>query len=127
MAHLGASNVGFALASQLVAGWESYVAAWKKPAELLNPRAVCAFWRAYADGLNPGLSALRKLAIKDFSRPISSACCERIFSYLTHMDTSDRQTMSKELLTRLLFSARELAPSAGNGGGGEGRGCGTAP
>jgi hypothetical protein len=103
LAHLGASQVHFLIATPLIAGWRSYVAAWKKPAEPLNPRAVCAFWRAYASGPNASLSALGRLAIKEFSRPISSACCERIFSYLTHMDTSDRQTMSKELLTRLLF------------------------
>ena len=37
------------------------------------------------------------------SRPTSSACCERIFSYLEHMDSSDRSNMSKDLLRDLLF------------------------
>ena len=41
--------------------------------------------------------------MRSFSRPVSSACCERIFSYLEHMDASDRQTTGKATLQRLLF------------------------
>ena len=76
---------------------------WAKPAEVLKPRAVCAFWQSFIDGDNLSLRALGKLALKEFSRPISSACCERIFSYLTHMDVSDRATMKKETMGMLLF------------------------
>lgn len=76
---------------------------WKKPASALSPTAVCAFWRAHVNGAHASLRALGKLALKEFSRPISSACCERIFSYLTHMDANDRQTMGKDLLAMLLF------------------------
>ena len=69
----------------------------------LEPRQVFAFWKDYASGPNDALAALGRVALMRFSRPISSACCERIFSYLTHMDASDRQTMGKETLARLLF------------------------
>ena len=79
------------------------MASWEKPAAQLSPAAVCKYWRAHAAGANASLSELGKQAIKEFSRPISSACCERIFSYLTHMDSSDRQTMGKDLLATLLF------------------------
>ena len=41
--------------------------------------------------------------MQSFSRPISSACCERIFSYLEKMDDSDKRNMKKETLRRLLF------------------------
>jgi hypothetical protein len=101
--HLGCIEPDFALAAQLVAGWKSYVRTWQKPAEQLSPASVCAFWRAHISGSNASLAVLGRLAIKEFSRPISSACCERIFSYLTHMDSNDRQTMGKELLAMLLF------------------------
>ena len=42
-------------------------------------------------------------AMKQLSRPMSAACVERVFSYLSHMDASDRRTMKKETLKRLLF------------------------
>jgi hypothetical protein len=103
LAHLGAYKADFHVAAQLVAGWQSYVKTWKKPAAPLPPSAVCAFWRVHAGGADGSLRELGKLAIREFCRPISSACCERIFSYLTHMDASDRQTMGKDLLATLLF------------------------
>lgn len=124
LAYLGATKAGYQTAAQLIGGWRSYVASWEKPAAQLSPAAVCKFWRTHADGANASLSELGKLAIKEFSRPISSACCERIFSYLTHMDSSDRQTMGKDLLATLAFPARQLAPGAHHGGGGEARKCG---
>jgi hypothetical protein len=103
LAYLGATAASYQTAAQLIGGWRSYVASWKKPAAQLSPAAVCKYWRAHAAGANASLSELGKLAIREFSRPISSACCERIFSYLTHMDSSDRQTMGKDLLATLLF------------------------
>ena len=41
--------------------------------------------------------------MKQLSRPMSAACAERVFSYLSHMDASDRRTMKKETLKLLLF------------------------
>jgi len=103
LAYLGCSAAAFGDSVTLLAGWRAYVRDWKKPAVALSPTAVCAFWRAHVDGRHASLIALGKLALKEFSRPISSACCERIFSYLTHMDANDRQTMGKDLLAMLLF------------------------
>jgi len=101
--HIGQADASVAVSGLLVAGWKAYVESWAKPAEVLKPRAVCAFWQSFIDGDNLSLRALGKLALKEFSRPISSACCERIFSYLTHMDVSDRATMKRETMGMLLF------------------------
>jgi hypothetical protein len=103
LAHIGCPDASLHLAIQLCAGYRSYVDNWQKPGTPLEPRQVFAFWKAYAAGPNPSLAALGKVAMRMYSRPISSACCERIFSYLTHMDVSDRQTMGKDTLAMLLF------------------------
>ena len=38
-----------------------------------------------------------------FSRPVSSAACERVFSKLSEMDDSDRSNMNAETLKNILF------------------------
>jgi hypothetical protein len=101
--HIGCKDASLHLADQLCAGYKAYVTSWQRPGVQLEPRQVFAFWKDYASGPNDALAALGRVAMMRFSRPISSACCERIFSYLTHMDASDRQTMGKETLARLLF------------------------
>ena len=103
LAYLGQQDASPHEAGPLIAGWRAYASSWKKPKETLSPRAVCIFWRTYKDGSNPSLKALGALALKEFSRPISAACCERVFSYLTQMDTPDRATMGKKTLQMLLF------------------------
>jgi hypothetical protein len=103
LAYLGQQDASLHEAGPLIAGWRAYASSWKKPKETLSPRAVCIFWRTYKDGSNPSLKALGALALKEFSRPISAACCERVFSYLTQMDTPDRATMGKKTLQMLLF------------------------
>ena len=37
------------------------------------------------------------------SRPTSAASCERVFSHLEHMSSSDRSRMKKDTLINLLF------------------------
>ena len=117
--HLGGpENLSFALRGQLLAAWKAYVGAWKAPKlpppppkppigykapKALPPRGVFTYWKAFADTDDPGRKLLGTLAMQSFSRPISSACCERIFSYLEKMDDSDRRTMKKATLRRLLF------------------------
>ena len=49
------------------------------------------------------MPALAPYAMRQFSRPISSAACERVISFLEHMDRSDRRQMKKETLRLLLF------------------------
>ena len=46
---------------------------------------------------------IAKYAWYHLLRPISSAAAERIFSYLTHMDTSRRRRMKKTLLALNLY------------------------
>jgi hypothetical protein len=117
--HLGSpENLSFAMRGELLAAWKAYVGAWKAPKlpppppnppkgykapKALPPRDVFAYWKAFADTDNPGRKLLGTLAMQSFSRPISSACCERIFSYLEKMDDSDRRNTKKGTLRRLLF------------------------
>lgn len=117
--HLGSpENLSFAVRAQLLAAWKAYVGAWKAPKlpppppnppkgykapKALPPREVFAYWKDFAETDDPGRKLLGTLAMQSFSRPISSACCERIFSYLEKMDDSDRRNMKKETLRRLLF------------------------
>ena len=101
LAHLGVP--GHPLGERLIAGWRAYVKHWVKPPQTLPPPAVFEYWKECSQRDSPGMAALGRLAMRSFSRPVSSACCERIFSYLEHMDASDRQTMGKPTLERILF------------------------
>ena len=103
LAHLGVPDHPLDERDHLIAGWRAYVKHWVKPPQTLPPPAVFEFWKEYSQRDTPGLAALGRLAMMSFSRPVSSACCERIFSYLEHMDASDRQTTGKATLQRLLF------------------------
>ena len=42
-------------------------------------------------------------ALHIFCRPLSSASCERVFSFLTGLDDEKRRSMGKDLLRMLLF------------------------
>jgi hypothetical protein len=64
---------------------------------------VFAFWKEHSESDDPGTRRLGALAMRAFSRPVSAACCERIFSYLEKMDDSDMRTMKKATLRSLLF------------------------
>ena len=72
---------------------------WRAPPTTMAPPEVYAAWEAKLDTM----PTLEPHAMRQFSRPISSAACERVFSYLTHMDRSDRNCMKKETLRLLLF------------------------
>jgi len=103
LAHLGVPDHPLGERDLLISGWRAYVKHWVKPPQTLAPPAVFEFWKEYSQRDTPGLAALGRLAMRSFSRPVSSACCERIFSYLEHMDAADRATMGKALLEKLLF------------------------
>ena len=79
--------------------WRQYVSQWRAPPTTMTPSEVYAAWEAKIDTM----PTLAPHAMRQFSRPISSAACERVFSYLTHMDRSDRNCMKKETLRVLLF------------------------
>ena len=79
------------------------MAAWRKPAQHLPPKEVYARWKARAEDPNPSLAALGQYAQVQLLRPMSAASCERIFSYLSHMDAPDRMTMMPVTLQGSLF------------------------
>ena len=83
----------------VVAQWREYVGDWRQPAEPMSPTVVYAAWQGKLDSM----PELARHAMREFSRPISAAACERVFSYLEHMDRSDRRRMQKELLRNNLF------------------------
>jgi hypothetical protein len=90
--HLGLES-NFPRRLLFIAGWRAHVAAWRKPAQHLPPEEVYARWKARAEDPNPSLAALGLYAQVQLLRPMSAASCERIFSYLSHMDAPDRMTM----------------------------------
>ena len=83
----------------VVENWREYVADWRAPPKQMSPFEVYAFWK----GKLGNMPTLARHAMLMFSRPMSSAACERVFSYLTHMDSSDRRNMKKDTLRHLLF------------------------
>ena len=63
------------------------------------PPELYAAWKAeFAT-----MPTLAPHAMRQFLRPISSSACERIFSYLTHMDRADRSGTKKETLHLLIL------------------------
>ena len=68
-------------------------------APVLSQRGVWDYWAALAESA-PELS---RLALRSWLSPLSSASVERIFSYLTHLDTPDRRSMERSTLEMILF------------------------
>jgi hypothetical protein len=83
----------------VVEEWREYVCHWRAPPAVMSPTDVYAAWKAKV----ASMPTLAPHAMRQFSRPISSAACERVFSFLEHMDRSDRRRMKKETLRLLLF------------------------
>jgi hypothetical protein len=79
--------------------WQAHVAAWKKPMAAVSPQAVQTYWA----GLVVAAPELSKLALHHWLRPVSTAPVERIFSILTAMDSSYRQSMGRDTLHHILF------------------------
>lgn len=111
---LGCPVVGSSTAQLITEGWRSYCEEWvdirsKLPTDVdgncipLSPCEVYMMWKSRSLSLSDADRALAKIAMRNFSRPISSASCERVFSYLEHMNSSDRSNMSKETLRTVLF------------------------
>jgi hypothetical protein len=112
--YLGCSDHPLAGRDDLITAWQAYVSTWKKPPpppavlgekplKAVPPCAVFAYWKERSESDDAGTRRLGALAMRAFSRPVSAACCERIFSYLEKMDDSDRRTMKKATLRSLLF------------------------
>jgi hypothetical protein len=101
--HLGITAASFDFRTLCIEGWRAYVGAWRQPAQLLSPKEVYARWKTRAANANAGVATLARLALVQLLRPISAASCERIFSFLTHMDSADRIAMNSDTLQRTLF------------------------
>ena len=83
----------------VVEEWRTYASAWHAPPVRMSPTEVYEGWKA----LHTDMPTLAQHAMRQFSRPISSAACERVFSYMEHMDKPDRRRMKKDTLRTLLF------------------------
>lgn len=84
-----------------VGGAGSAAAAPRKPP---TPYEVCTYWNDIARSPESEEARLFGMhALRMSVRPLSSASCERVFSYLTDMDDAQRRNMGKELLRMLLF------------------------
>jgi hypothetical protein len=93
---------GATYAARLISQWNEHRAAFKPLAEgspIPTPKAVFDYWASIA-GTSPELSVL---ALLHWVRPVSSASVERIYSLLTEMDSSRRQTMQRETMYNTLF------------------------
>jgi len=89
----------------IIDGWRAHVSTWEAPAEPISPRESYKRWEAAAAdaSLEEPTRVLAAHAAKMSMRPISSACNERVFSFLTQMDTAQRNNMGKKTLATLLF------------------------
>jgi hypothetical protein len=85
--------------------WRQYVDEWRQPATL-SPMEVYAYWESKTDEWN----ILAPHAMRMFSRPVSSAACERVFIKLSGMDDSDRSNMNAG---RTSFSFEEIQKLCG--------------
>ena len=78
---------------------QSFVSELHAPLATMVPPELYAAWKAeFAT-----MPTLAPHAMRQFLRPISSSACERIFSYLTHMDRADRSGTKKETLHLLIL------------------------
>ncbi len=72
-----------------------------KRASNLTIRDAYAYWKLLLD--DDLMKDLASHARDQLLRPLSSAVCERVFSYLTQLDTAQRRRMKPALLKLLLF------------------------
>ena len=99
---LGAT--GHENANAIIDGWREHEKTWKEPDEKLTPQQVFEEWVRRTQA--PWGYFMRKLAahaLVKWSRPISSAGAERVFSYLSQMDAPTRSCMSARSLRNQLF------------------------
>ena len=101
---LGATGESVHTKEYIIAAWRAHCESWVKPDKPMTPREIYMLWEERSESTDSdAMVALAKFAMRAFSRPISAACCERIFSYLSKMDSSDRSNMKKATLAILLF------------------------
>ena len=103
-AFLGHDDTGrtFNASVTLRAQWDEHCRTYVlrgKDDPLMAPVDLVGFWLSRRQAA-PELSTL---ALGHLARPVSSACVERVFSYLTHMDTPYRRSMGAVNLKNILY------------------------
>ena len=78
--------------------WKTARSEWKQP-EKLKPADVYKYWFNKRDEWK----VLAPHAMRMFSRPISAAVCERVFSLMEGMNKKDRNRKESATLKKLLF------------------------
>ena len=97
--HLRFEHDEFPVVDEVLDHWRDYVHQWRPPATTMSPPEVYAAWKAK---LNEW-PHLAKHAMRCYSRPMSAAACERMFSYLEDMNSADRARMESKTLAILLY------------------------
>lgn len=107
---IGIKGMPYTVTEDLIAGWRAHCERWtppKTPPEAkrvrLSPRESFLRWRTIGQQGTPEDRAIASHAMDKSSRPTSAASCERVFSHLEHMSSSDRSRMKKNTLINLLF------------------------
>lgn len=67
-----------------------------------DARSVYRYWKTLLVSSSESARALARLALRHWMRPLSSASCERVFSYLTKMDTADRRSTGSSTLRNII-------------------------
>lgn len=80
--------------------WAAHRAAWTEDVHgAMSPAETHTYYSALlAPTAAPASKLLGKLAMYHLLRPTSATTCERVFRFLTDMDTPSRSTMERELL-----------------------------
>ena len=95
--HIGGADHSHA--ETLMSQWRKYCKEWKMKKNVLSPVDVYSYWEGKRDDWN----ILAPYAMRMFSRPVSSAACERIFSFMEGMNRKDRCNMEALTLQKVLF------------------------
>lgn len=90
-------GVGHRNPDLLMEQWREYASEWERTK--LSPAEVYKYWEEKSEQWN----ILGPHAMREFSRPVSSAACERVFSLLEGMNREDRCKMQAPTLAKLLF------------------------
>lgn len=108
---IGIKGMPYTVTEDLIAGWRAHCERWTPPKTpppeakrvRLSPRESFLRWRTIGQQGTPEDRAIASHAMDKSSRPTSAASCERVFSHLEHMSSSDRSRMKKNTLINLLF------------------------
>jgi hypothetical protein len=96
-------------AAHLRQQWAAHQAVWRTrpvPTATVPPATVAAYYQALAQPLEPtgGAPELGALGLRHWSRPVSFASPERVYSDLTQLDNADNQQgMKGDVLRDTLF------------------------